>query len=286
MENGWGAVALALCSGCFAITNLDRFQTEVRGSENYNDLDFKVRAMTSHVAERVEIRVIDADNILQAKTVIEPLGAPQMTITMRNAIPKAKPPYRLDFFADHDKNGGYTPPTADANPDHAWRISPLRDYPKEESSTDGVYRVDFEHNTSFDNLNMWPDRATNNPASELGAAAAFKLTNLPAEWQAKLLEIRVVDHSTGHTSGVYRISTVGQTQYDLKLTGVIDTGVEYDVLVYVDLNANGTYDNPEQGGDLGWKILRPSDSTGLKLDFDAATIGAGKVNVGSPWPPS
>ena len=51
-------VVAATSTSCFAVTNLDRFDTPP--TANFTDLRFTMRGMKSHVNEYVEYRVVDA----------------------------------------------------------------------------------------------------------------------------------------------------------------------------------------------------------------------------------
>jgi hypothetical protein len=74
-----------------------------------------------------------------------------------------------------------------------------------------------------------------------------------------------------------------QPTFDMKVPGVVEDGVIYNVLVYVDANGNGSYDNPATGGgDLGWSVTGTADTTGLNVTLDAAQVGLAKVDVGAP----
>ncbi|MEO6418935.1 MAG: hypothetical protein ABIP39_05985, partial [Polyangiaceae bacterium] len=91
--------------------------------------------------------------------------------------------------------------------------------------------------------------------------------------------------STGHTAGLYRFTTLtlpaAGTTLDAKIPGVIDDGVAYNVEVYVDANGNGAYDTPP-AGDIGWRIPKGSDATGLSLDFDPHMFPDQSVDLGPP----
>src|SRR4051812_49224207 len=85
----------ASMSGCFAITDLDRFETRATTSGNFTDVTFTVRGMTSHVAEFFEYRIIDANNTVQSRGIVMPLGDDHATITIPAAVPRQNGPYHL-----------------------------------------------------------------------------------------------------------------------------------------------------------------------------------------------
>jgi hypothetical protein len=94
--------------------------------------------------------------------------------------------------------------------------------------------------------------------------------------------VRVKDAGTGHSAGLFR-TKVSQAAFDLVIPGIVDAGVDYDVEVWIDANGNGAYDNPAAGGDLGFKVRRPSDrASGMRLDFDPGAQPDSRVDVGPP----
>lgn len=279
------AVSSLMLTSCFVVTELDRFTMMKRGSTNYDDFDFGLKALKSHVNERFEFRIIDSDNVVQCRGVVEPVDSANFELTVANAVPKVKPPYRLDFYAEHDKNGVYDY-AAVGDTDHSWRVEPLADYPSG-TADDGVYTVAYEHNTSFTDLNYWPrNNPTANPPKDTGADATIRMRNIPHEAIGKLFEARVVDHGTGHTVGFFRVPLLSATEFEVKIAGVVDAGVDYDVSVYIDANGNRTYENPSDSGsdlDKGWRDTTSSDATGFIKTLDLSSLPS-NVDVGTAYP--
>ena len=92
-------------NSCFAVTDLDRFEPKVAEADrNFNDLRLTIRGFTSHVNQMFEYRIVDKDNTLQARGIIEPLGDAKATMFAANAVPKQNGPFNLDFYADYDLN--------------------------------------------------------------------------------------------------------------------------------------------------------------------------------------
>ena len=281
-------VSSVLLSSCFAVTDLDRFSSLPRGTTNYDDVDFGVKAMKSHTAERFEFRIIDSDNVVQCRGIVDPVDSPNFEVTVANAVPKVKPPYRLDFYAEHDKNAAYDFATA-GDTDHSWRLEPLADYPEKLGKTDdGVYSVSYEHNTSFTDLNFWPrNNPTANPPKDTNAPAVIRVKNLPDNAMGKLFEARVVDQGTGHTVGFFRVPVLTLSTFELNIPGVVDARVDYDVNFYLDANGNQTYENPADSSspdlDKGWRVSTSSDATGFIVTFDP-TGASGNLDVGTAYP--
>lgn len=252
-----GAIGLSQ-SSCFAVTDLDRFETRAGSTSNFTDLKLTMRGMTSHVAEYFEWRVIDGTNTLQSRGIILPLGGPNATLLAHGAIPKANGPFTLAFYADHNHDGIYTPPpppvpgAAAEFPDHAWVLA--LDLTKE--NADGVLDVQFDHNTSFADLSKAP--------LEIGRPASVHLTNMGG-LLSKRIEVRIADASSKRVVAFYRVPTIVQAAFDMQIPGMIDAGVIYSIEVYVD-------DGKDPAGAVqGFRFEKGSDSSGLDVTFDPGT---------------
>jgi hypothetical protein len=286
------AMALLLAmSGCFTLVDVDRFHTaqgsaaaaaQPNKSGEYLNLTLSLAGMTPHVTQLFEYRVIDANNFIQSRGVLNPLGAPDVTVHVPLAIPKVNGPFRLDCYADVNNSGGYDGIGSVISNDHAWRIDPLADYPPGSvSPVDGLVQVKFTHNTSFTDINQYPSGSPN-PPHDTGLAAAIHVANA-GPLHGVLIQVRVIDMAANRTVGLFRVPRIVQAAFDMTIPGVVENGVSYDVLVYVDANGNGIYDNPAAGlGDFGWRLAATADTTGLSVRVEAQTTGAANVDVGAP----
>jgi hypothetical protein len=240
-------------SSCFAVTDLDRFQTKQSVTGNFLSLRLSVRGMTSHVNEYFEYRVIDATNTLQSRGIVTPLGGVDATMFAQGAVPRQNGPLHIDFFADHDKSGGYTPPSGAAFPDHAWRL-PLPD----EGNDQGIIDIQFDHNTSFGNL------IDPTPPKEFGKPSTVRLRNLGG-LLGKRVEVRVADASVKRVVALYRVPAIDKPEIDAVVPGVIESGVTYAIDVYVD-------DGKASAGTVQtFRFEADSDANGLTATFDPAT---------------
>lgn len=244
------ALALALvCTSCFAITDLDRFQTSAATSANFFDLRFTVRGMTSHTKELFEYRVVDASNVIQSRGFIQPLGGVEATVFVRGAVPRQNGPFRLDFFADHDNNLGY-----DQRPgqgDHSWRIPLEQNLQNEE----GQFVVLFDHNTSFAYLNEPM------PAQELGKPATVRFKNMNG-FMGKRVEARIADASSKRVVALFRVPVVDKAAFDLVVPGMVERGVIYTVEIYTDDGRAGA------GSVRAFRLEREGAADGLDIPFD------------------
>jgi hypothetical protein len=298
------ALAMALTlSGCFAVVDVDHFHTASAsapdssapdaaapdtagapsGSGEYLSLKLSLVGMTPHLKQLFEYRVIDGNNFVQSRGVVNPLGAPDVIINAPLAIPKANPPFHLDFYADVDNSGGYNGIGSVLTQDHAWRIDPLQDFPAGTvTPVDGLVQVTFTHNTSFTPIEDYPS-GTLNPPKDTMLGATVQVRGADA-LQGHLIQVRIVDAGgTNHTVGLFRVPQISAAVFDMSIPGVVENGAVYNALVYVDANGNGIYDNPASGlGDLGWSKVGTADATGLTVIVDAQNTSAANVDVGAP----
>ncbi len=285
--------SLAAASACTLVTDAGRFQnSDVAAVPNadYDQLNFLVKGMTSHVNERFEFRVVDANNFIQMRGVYETMGGLDTASTVvPAAIPHVGGPYHLDFYADHNSSGTYdAPPT-----DHAWRVEPLvdtRPVRTDNTGADGIVDVFYPHDYSFTDILSRPTgpggAAVQDPPKDTGANATIKLTGMGA-YIGKMVEVRVRDAASLHTVGLYRVTSASKDAFDMTVMGIIDGGENYFVDVYIDANGNKLYDAPVAGAggsttDRGFRIPRPSDANGLTLDFDPAQFPDQSFAVGAP----
>jgi hypothetical protein len=322
-----GATAMmATLSGCFAVVDVDRFHiaettgqspsdaaamsTDANASPSeagaagqdggaltapgaYLNLKLTLVGMNPHVAQLFEYRIIDSTNFIQSRGVVNPLGAPDVVINVPQAIPTVNGPFRLDFYADVNSSGGYDGLGSVITNDHAWRIDPLVNYPDGTPSVEGLVQVTFTHNTSFTDINSYPS-GTTNPAHDTGLGATIHVINAGA-FQGKLIQARVVEQATNRTVGMFRVPQITAAVFDMTIPGVVETLSQYNVLIYVDANGNGIYDNPaapvepSAEPDFGWNISGTASTpagdggtTGLELTFDPSVALPSNVDVGAP----
>jgi hypothetical protein len=250
------ALLAASTSSCFAVTDLGRFEKSAGATGNFSSLQLTVRGMTSHVNEMFEYRIVDNDNILQSRGIIQPLGGPDASLFAPNAIPKQNGPFKLDFYADHDPthNMHYDRDQVAGTGDHSWRIL-LTDNLFDENT--GKYVILFDHNTSF---NLLTDPV---PPREIGTPATIRLSNMGA-FVGKRLEIRVADASSKRVVAFYRVPALASADPTIIIPGMIEGGVTYTVEVYTDDNA------PTPGSVRAFRVEEQSSATGLDVTFDPA----------------
>ncbi len=258
------AVAL---SGCFLVTDVDRFQQAeppAPNNEKYFDLAFTIRGADSHVAETFELRVVDEQKNIIVLLRAVPLGGPEASFNLPASLPKTGK-LRLAFWADHNNSGAF-----DQTPlpfDHSWIVDLDAFKPKE--PTDNVVRVVFDHNTQFVPVE----------GREIGGVADISFTGM-RDQIGRRAQVRISDANSKQLVGVLRVTKVTADAFRLKLPGIIDpgAGTRYSILVTLD---DGT---AAAGGLEGYKFEKASEINGLNVDFDPTKDQAKKTTEPLPKP--
>ncbi|HVJ94561.1 MAG TPA: hypothetical protein VM580_32470 [Labilithrix sp.] len=301
-------VALGAASGCFALADLSRFDpapqalTDDDGGTPTGDaagngplsLRFQMHGMNPHPTEYFEYRIIDSANVIQSRGVANPLGANDVTINAPNSIPRRGGPYRIDFFADHNRSGedGRVPfdrigPITD---DHAWRIEGIDEGPNPDKglSVEGnTVVIDYVHDPVFTDIDTDLTGAKK-PAQSFGLDATISFTGMDAylatDGKKRLVEVRIqTADATPSLSCLYRLPSVKEKAFDMVVPGCVEPGASYRINVYIDKNGDGTYDNPAITSlDEGWTALQDAKEDGLNVTLDPATVASRKVDVGPP----
>lgn len=221
-----GLALLLALPACFAVTDLDRFEQPAAIAQgNYRDLKTTWSGMDNHVTEYVEFRIIDAANVIQTRGIFKPLGGPSQSFFVPMGVPTQNGPFRLDFWADHNKSGGYDY-TAAGTADHSWRValdSTLVD-------ANGQYVVNFQHNYSFTDV-------SDPPATQIGQPVKLTLTDMTA-FLGQRIEMRVADANSGHVAAFYRVPAIAK-EVSLEVDGMIEAGSRYTVSLYLDNGSGG-----------------------------------------------
>lgn len=245
------AALLALSvGGCFAVTDVGRFQKQGPTNAAFYDVEFTVNGMTSHVAEMFEARILDENGTVLTRVLGQPLGGPTAHFTLPAAVDKRQSKLRLEFFADHNgtKQFDLAPPPGD----HSWALQ-LDSF---KPDTDDVIRISFDHTTVFQTVS---------PAKDVGVLALVRVPNVAA-MKGRRFQVRIADASSRHIVGLYRVPVVGDGGFEAKIPGIIDSakGTRYQVEVTLD-DGNGN-------GLEGFRLFGDSGAgTGLDVTFDPAT---------------
>jgi hypothetical protein len=220
-------------SGCFAISDLGRFQDD-QGCDVFLDL----QGFTPHGDDKFELRVVKVSDtsptpILSARAILDPMGGVNAQIVMLGAAPAG--PTALEFYSDENNDGMYTDPPAD----HVWRI--------DDACVPAMHT--FVHRFDFVNL-VEP--------TPIGPDFNLRLTGMNTDGNA--LEVRVIampptgvdNPPPARTVGLYRKAAVTEADFDIVIEGIIDEGASYQVTIWSDKTGDGFYDAPP--ADESWII--------------------------------
>ena len=193
---------------------------------NFTDIQWKnkltvhFKSMTPHVGQTLKLAVVDnITGIELARTTA--IASADFMVDIYG-IEKGKS-YKVDFYADHNKNGYYNaPPT-----DHAWRLQ------VNNVNSDTV--LNFTHNTSFTNIE-WKN--------ELGIHFMGMTPHI-----GQNLWLSVIDKQSGIS--IDTITTTIQADFMINVTGIV-AGKSYDIDFFADHNKNGSYNKPPT--DHAWRI--------------------------------
>ena len=209
----------------------------------FRDLSLTLNSMNPHVGQRIEFRIVSDAGDLASRVFVDPLPGPNYVLNVPKSVEEGA--HRLDFFADHNGNGGYdAPPT-----DHAWRIA---------LGASGSLEPSFTHNTSFTDIGT---------PSGMGDFS-LELTGMTPH-VGQLFELRVKDTESGQTVGQYRLGAVAGPDFTLDIPGIIEMERSYTVDFYADLNGDGEYDAPPT--DHAWRETGMGTASGLTIAFTHAT---------------
>lgn len=277
----------AVTPSCTASLELDRFRTDQSSLQgdggaanvNYFDVRFAATSMESHLNEYFEMRIVDRNNAVQAKAIYNDIFGTDFVIYMSQIVPKLNPPYRLDYWADHNKSGGFDGIVGGINEkDHAWRRILQEPLPDDIRLNGAVYNFDFLHDTNF------VDIATDlegKPVELEDTLLPFELTVGGANtYLGKMMEIRVVESASGRLVGLYRQGRLKEP-FKATITGILDEVTKYEVSAYVDADESGKYD----ATDPSWSFEFTSNSGGASVTLDTATLPQTPIETGEPATP-
>jgi hypothetical protein len=201
------------------------------------DLVVSLFSMEAHrenltVIDLVRINSMDPMRRVVARAVYDPLGAPQLDIVLPCTVSGDR--HEVDLFADFNNNGVYDPCPDPGNgcTDHQWRL-PVQ--------PDGT--VAYRHNVDFRNISEDPAR----PMGDLPLIIVWRHT---ASFEQRLVEVRLRRLETleaRETVFLYRrqapMIPAGMEERQTFAQTLV-AGQDYEAVIWIDLNGNGTYDRP------------------------------------------
>jgi hypothetical protein len=214
-------------------------------ADNLGDLVVNLNNMSSNVGQKITIRLMSSDNVVQAEASLDVLEAANASIKIPDVLDDSN--YHIDMYADVNDNGTYDPPPVD----DAWRI----DVP-----ASGV--VDFDYNENFQDI---ADPAFTYP----GNSFTMNFFNFGPQG-GKTIELRVIEVLENRTVGAYRLDKIPSSgAFTIYIPGIIVNGGGYAIAFYIDMNVNNEYDPPPE--DEAWLINGGGTATGLTINFSHNT---------------
>jgi plastocyanin len=184
------------------------------------DLTVNFTGMTPHVGENIYLSLTDKNSGFEIERKKQ-IASVSFSVVF-SGIEKDHS-YNVDFYADHNKNGGYdAPPT-----DHAWRM--------ELNNVTGNSTLNFAHNTNFTNIN-WNNKLT---VHFMGMTPHV----------GENLHLAVIDKNSGVE--LQRVIVIAAVDFMIDVFG-IENGKSYNVDFFADHNKNGSYDDPS--ADHAWRL--------------------------------
>jgi hypothetical protein len=277
---------LTVLTACNLFDNLDRLEKNTAGSkdagrsdaghgdagvsvpgcESARTLCLRLDNFTPHIDELVVADLVNADHILRARAMLDPLanGGATADIVLPLAIDATEVPAKgedsplhLEIFGDKTGNRMYD----SAGGDHDWKV-PL---------PPSAHLV-FEHNSDFVRLLPRPQ--------SIGGDFHMHLTGMSVH-MGKMLEVMVIEYETGRSVGLYRLQSIAGDTIDITIPDIIDVGgVMYRIEFYADLNDNRKYDGIPT--DHAWVLLGESGTKDLHIEFEHGTNFA-ELNYQRPF---
>ncbi len=212
---------------------------------NFTDIKWKYlltinfTGMTPYIGQLMEIRVEDDSTKTEVgRTRIENVESDNFTLEMPFLL-NGRKNYRIQFYADFNKNGLYdAPPT-----DHAYEIHLIN------NAADTV--LNFSHNTDFSDIN-WKYLFTLN-LSEMTPHIS------------ELIGARLLNSSDESEVSKLSLFTIPAANFSTSLAG-IELNHDYHFDFFADHNGDGMYQDPPT--DHAWKINFSSGNAGnVVLNF-------------------
>ncbi|MFH0734997.1 MAG: T9SS type A sorting domain-containing protein [bacterium] len=189
----------------------------------YN-LTFNLSGMSPHLDQLFEARLIDNTTnkeILRKR--VEAINSGNFSMTF--PVLENNSQYRLEFYADVNKNGVYNSPPVD----HAWQ--------EIYTNNAGDFTLQFTHNTSFSDI-PWKPLLTLNLLSM-------------SPHLGQQFELRVVKKTDNTELDRIKLNSINTLSFSVQIPQ-IESSTEYNIDFYVDVNGNKLYDAPPT--DHAWRL--------------------------------
>jgi len=271
------AVWCALATACVAVLSVlvgcgSDQEMPPAGKKTYS-LQLDLRNFTPHMSQKIEGRVVD-QNTGEEVARATATGDVNVTLFFGKVLVEGNT-YRIDFYADLDRNETYTPPVGEPPtswPDHQWRITSTTDFAEGAAGLEkvsGDVRVTMAHNTKWTDID-WPTKEDNTGVSYY--TARLNLVNFTPH-AGQLIEGRLVNVRTG--AEVARKRITGAEQGTLDFGRVLASGNSYRIDLYADLDKDNKYTPPRGTPPTAF----PDHQWRIESTTTFATGAAGLANV-------
>ncbi len=253
---GAGLLAVSL-TGCFAVTDLDRFKNECDGDLNTRrDFTAEIKNLVAFMGPvrpanaRVELRVVNKSLVNVARAVINGLDEQTESVSLKVFMPRAIPPgeHQVHVYIDLNHNGRYDREGVAliaTGTEPSW-ISDM--------CPSGLFRF-----TASETLQDIEDPQT----TPLGGLFALQLTELhPHLGGNQNLELLVLHDADDVPSiGYFRHPGVTDETMPVAIPGIIARTNQYRIDFYIDKDQNGGYSGPPR--DHSWRLELAADGDTL-----------------------
>jgi len=241
---------VASTTSCSLITSLDDLQGTC-------DVDLTLVEYGFHSPGYFELQVVDENDGLQARAILDPPGMDHFRIHLPDAVPAGT--LRLEFAGDvhGDK-------LIDNIDDHRWTIP--------NACAETPHR--FTHVGDF---------TTYTATTSLGGDFSITLSGMKVTNQALEVQVRaIVDERGGdpitRTVGLFRTSQLTAADLTVTIPGIVAPGVELLVSIWSDDNGNGLYDLPP--ADESWRKRVPaSNASAATFTYVGEFVDIGQAMV-------
>lgn len=239
-------VLVPLLTGCFAVADVDQF-------EKRDDLIVHLSGFAPHAGQRVEVRLVNQDDITDlvvvARAVLEPMVDDHVFVMPLAALPAGS--YGVDVFVDEVANGEY-----DLG-ELLWRS---------ELGPDRKLRLE---STAMTTDIMDP------PTRSEGTDFVLSLHGMSVHsGEVQRLEVLVVDRTEARAVGYAFVPDIETDNIEIVIPDIIEAGHDYHVDFYADASKNGRYDDPGVSGDHTWREegTGTAEDVGLRIEFTHQAI--------------
>jgi hypothetical protein len=202
---------------------------------------------------------------LRGLVILDRTPGPDIDIVLPNVVRAAEGPFDVDFYADVDENGEFTPTVGGAGgEDHSWTLEDVC----------AQRTVAFVHDTNFDGFDE-PQTNTDD--------LTIAFVNMPVgggALEVQLLRVATEEGVEDRTIGIYRVDAVRASELTVTLPGIVDPDptIAYELRIWADSDEDGVYD---LGEDDSWIVATDGGELAAgALGFDFELRDTNREDIG------